>query len=205
MARDKVTFTAVVLVAIVAIVGMIGLMGYGGAPQFTGAATSNGTAQIGIQQLACLTLDDASINFGSGAVAANSNYAEVYSNNSATYNGTWSAVNDPFNLRNCGNNNLTVTTKINDTDFVGGNSTFSKVWYRWSDDESPGESGTCYQAAVTENAWHEYIASNTDYGIGNITYGTSNDELRIDMRLRIPYDAPQGTKTAKVTFTGTAI
>lgn len=207
MAQDKLTFAAIVLVAIVAIVGMIGIMGYGGAPLITGAGTTpSGTAQVNITQLACLTLDDASIDFGAGAVNAESSYAEIESNNSAVYNGTWSNVNDNFDLRNCGNNDLNVTTKISNVDFVGGTSTTSKVWFMWDQTNSPGESGTCATAGATEDTFTEYGASNTSYSLcQNMTYGTSHDELKIDMKLRIPYDAPQGVKSTTVTFTGTAL
>lgn len=170
------------------------------APQITGASTQkSGTAYINITALLCIKLDDNSIDFGGGAVFDNSTCAELYSNSTPVYNGSWNTINDPFELRNCGNTYLNVTIKINNASFMGG--TGGKTWYMGQDDVSPGEAGSCVTWGVTESIWNEFTADDTAFALcNNLSFGNSADELRIDLRLRIPSDAPEEAKNATITF-----
>ncbi|MBD3263197.1 hypothetical protein GF374_02350 [Candidatus Woesearchaeota archaeon] len=205
MAEDKLTFAAIILVAIVAIIGMIGIMGYGELPQITGAGTTpSGTAKINISGLGCLALDDENVSLGTGSVTAEK-IAALAVSNGTTVNGSWSA-DDAFNLRNCGNYDLNVTIETDDKDLgMTGTAVTPTSYFQPYDDAAPGEAGSCVTWVATEDQLTEFSGDATTQGFcENFTYGSGDDELGIDIGIKVPYDEPAGWRSAIITFTGEA-
>ena len=205
MAEDKVTFAAIVIVAIVAIVGILGLTGFGAFPQVTGFSHfGTGTATVNITEMLSILLLDTNISFGSGTVTQGAIWGEIYSNNTAALNGSWSNVNDYFLLENDGNALAQVDVLINDIDFIGGTAATSKAYFMYKNNET----SACLVTAGGNGylAWYEFAASNTNYSsCKSLNYSDGSDALNYYLALRIPSDAPVGLKTATVTFTAVAV
>ena len=103
----------------------------------TGAV--GGTGNLTITQDTTITMADSLIEFGAGTVNAASSYALLQSNNSAAFQGSWSAVDDQMTIVNDGNVGTNITVQSNRKS--GKSSPFSFI--------CTGDIGECGSGIVT--------------------------------------------------------
>ena len=194
MAEDKLTFAAIVLVAIVAIVGMIGLMGFGGF-QLTGAGTT-GTLNISITGTVSITLTDANSTFCAGYVNASYAYATLNTEGTAT---NWSCgqSSDPMIVENNGTTQANVTIQAGSSAATFINGTSPSQSYR-----SVSASSNCSGTQVTSYAALGTGPTNLCSILEYSTSGGLGNDLTVHYQLVIPSNAPFGSRTNTITFTG---
>jgi len=172
-----------------------------------------GTVVISVQATASLKFALNTVDFGIGFVNTTGGnqvcVLDTEGTNSNTRCINFTTVTQGFVLENDGNINLTVDllSNKNASVFIGGNSTLSA--FRWK--VSQNETGSCGNITFASS----YVDVNTTSpgtricntfsgGIGGFNSRDTNDSLRIDLNITIPYDALAGTRNATITATGTA-
>ena len=174
----------------------------------TGAATENATGQtqLQVQTSASIRFADDTVDFGSWQVNASAYTnctieTETPSASSGCIGG--SAPNDYLVIENDGNVNFTsVNLKSNATaaQFIGGNSSIVKFQWKIADNETPGPSCS---ALYQDDDWHDVDTSASGVKIcDDFNFLNDKDSLRVYFRIVIPYDAPQGVKTAQIKVIG---
>ena len=195
MAEDKLTFAAIVLVAIVAIVGMIGLMGTGGF-KVTGAGTT-GTLNVTITGTVSITLTDAASTLCSGYVWSNSSQATLNTEGTAT---NWSCgqSSDPMAVQNNGTTKANVTIKAGSAAAAFINGTNPIQQYKGPETGGNNCSGTGVTSYTNLTTGETNLCSTLEYS----TSGGLGNTLAVNYQLVIPNNAPYGSRTNTITFTG---
>ena len=174
------------------ILGVFLIIGF----SLTGNVTAPGIVNLTVQTYNNVTFTTDSINWGSGAVTGE--YAILITNGSVE-GGNWSSVDSGFILENVGNVNviLNVSFGKNATSFIGG----TNPEYQFKVTNS--EAGSC-SLAVDEGVW--YNASTSSIRIcDSFNYSESSDEIRIDLRLKIPIDSRGGSMSDTITLSQEAV
>ena len=191
---------------------------------FSGATTQSGTADLAISATVAFTINDSTIDFGSGYVALGTSStagAYIYSDAMADYDGaTW----DGGGVANWVN-----TTAMNDTNFLINNTgtvailinisaaglTHAENWYCPTDDDCASNNfgmveavasdigGNC-GGTINESVGYTYILNAT--GNRNVTlcdqWSTgSNSILNVTLNLSIPTNAESSMSTLNLIFT----
>jgi len=178
--------------------------------------TSTGTVQLEILTLTELTNQVPIIDWGSGFVSGATNCTLDSDGTFGLGCQSFTTVNDGFLLENTGNTNLSVnfTSNKNATTFING--TNPEFQYKVSPNSIEGQSGensTLDSVVSCENNWSTsvYLDINNSGSVicGNSTFfplsfQATKDAAVFDVRVVIPEDAPQGPKTATLTFFGTS-
>lgn len=207
--RNK-TFIALVVVAVIALIGLIGTSegGFGRVWYFTGfGTTASGSATINITGAFSIKLIDNSIAFGNGTFVAPALFAILESNGSAVINGTWVSVDDCFILENDGNAlaNITIKAGSSAATWFGGTAGYAAMYYRYLNNET----GACLLDTTfaplmnsTNGTWLTLPVNPAVNGTcQKLNYSDTADQMRIDMKIQVPADAPAGDKENSVTFT----
>jgi len=148
-----------------------------------------------------INFSDDSIDWISGSVDSGKTYAWLYSNGTVA-NGNWTNETTGFNITNIGSVNATLKLAAGDTaaNFIGG----SNPNYTWNMSEI--EVGSCSGVVNLNNAIGGYIyATVNDSSQGtlfcsNFSYNDNYDEVRLDIGVKVPYDA-EGVKADTITAT----
>lgn len=199
MARDKAVFATAVIIIIIAVSCILGLANFQ-APSKVSGYNSNtlGTISINITGTLDITLIDANISFGNGAVSSGSSFAIIESTGRNATNGSWAATNDPFILENTGNVlvNLTIKAASSAADWIGGSSPAMKYNY------TNNETSSCSQeGAFPSSAWATLPADPAVSGCCQaLNYSNENDAIRVDLQLQVPVDAAAGYRYNAITF-----
>jgi hypothetical protein len=188
MKTTKLILTLSVIIALVsAVLLVITLDKYG----ITGRATDTAYANLTISASASITFTDDTCDFGAGAVDEVPDFASIYTGNTSTVNGSWTACNG-LTATNDGNVNLTVDFKsdVLAASFIGGTS----PEFKWiaSGASCVGVAGITSLTDVTltdQNACDNLSMAGT---------------IDLDFGLKIPENAI-GTHGAVITATGTAV
>ena len=173
------------------------------------ATTSTGTALLNITTQASIRFVVNILDFGAGYVNTSGGYTNctMYVNDSVNINKVgcinFNSVTPygSFFLENDGSLyvNLTLNCSANSTNFIGGNYSVAKFQYAVSNNES----GSC-SGVLSNYGWTD--ADKIDVNIcGNLSYISSQNSLRLGVKVVIPYDAYNGSRTATFTATGTGI
>jgi len=170
-----------------------------------GAATTNdtGIATLEINTTASIIFSRDTINWGSGYVNASG-----YTNCTMDTTGGLSAgcvdftqVTEGLVIENDGNMNFTyiyLNSDKNATEFIGGDSSIAE--FQWIISEN--ETGSCSQI-YQNDTWYDVDTTTPGAKIcDNFNFLNNKDSIKVDLRVVVPYDAPQGTKTATLTVTG---
>ena len=219
MAEDISNKTLAALLAVAVIVSLGGtLIVLKSGPVVTGLSTDSaiGTAQVEIQAQAQLDIVNDTIDFGTGFVNPGNTSCLLNSGVNSdsvncSSNGTWSQLIDGINdteflLRNTGNIDLNITMVGGAASWIGGTSPL----YEYASSTATVQPGCFNQTGGSDGAGVSTFRSVATAGIGdqvcaNLTFGSSTNQLEVDLQIEIPADAPPGAKTDTVTFTGTSL
>jgi len=206
--QSKTTFAAMIVIMVIAVIGLVGITNFRVLSDiwyFTGYGTSAlGTATINITGGLSIKLSDMNITFGSGSFNTPTLYAILESNNSDTYNGTWSAVNDPFVLENNGNvvANITIKATQSAADWFGGTASYAAMYYMYNDSK-PG-SCALESGLISNLTWTPLAVSPlANETCQKLNYQDTTDTMRVDLKIQVPADAPVGLKQNSITFSAT--
>jgi len=165
----------------------------------TGYAVSEnvtGVVNVTITSAAALNFTTALLDFGAGAVVGGQTNATLISNGTNT-SWTGPGTTGELVLENIGNVNvsLTLSTDINVTEHIGGESPSFKAKVT----NSSGEEGACTTGNFTDYA---EINQTLQIACANFAYDDAFDSIDIDFEVVIPSDA-SGAKTMGVVAIGT--
>ena len=207
--KEKKVAVFAVIILILSIIALVNVFGFGAGfgEWVSGFASSTiGTATVNVTLSLSLYLEDSNITFGNGAVTGIP-YAIVDSTGASCTNCSgWGSTNDPFVIQNDGNvyANVTITASVSAGAWFGGNAANAAMWYNYTNYESNScllDSGNPYVNA-TNSTWRILpVTSNINYTCQKLNYSEEADEMRIDLKLQVPADAPIGLKTNAITFT----
>src|SRR3989338_162687 len=190
---------------------------------FAAATNANATASLTVQTFSSLTFIDNAIDWGSGGVNTS---GALGPKGNCTLNTLDNGVYDygcrgfthessGLGLENNGNTNLTITlvSNVSAQQFIGGTSPI----YQWN--VTIGEDNSCYNG--TDGLASSVALTNTTNGFEDITdvsenadgkvicvkflYLDQSDTLNISINISIPYDAPTGYRSARITAYGTTV
>lgn len=172
----------------------------------TGFATDSetGTAQFAVAALTQITLNDATVNFGTCTLnianmstfdsnASNGNSLET--TDSSTCGGSFP---DRMELENTGNKyvNLSIKSNVSATNYINSNSAQGNFMFVGTNKDT--------SACITglASAFVNFTAANTNYTLcSNFSPINTADELYISYRIALPPDTKEGTKSALITIT----
>jgi hypothetical protein len=172
----------------------------------TGFATDSeaGTAQFTVAALTQITLNDATVNFGTCTLnptnistfdSNSSNGNSLETTDSSTCSGSFP---DRMELENSGNKyvNLSVKSNVSATNYINANSGQGSFYYVGANKEG----GSCITGLAS--TFTNFSASNTNYSLcSNFSPINTADELYISYRIKLPPDTREGTKSAQITIT----
>lgn len=205
MKSDKVLLTVATIAFVLSLVSAVASLG---GVSFAGHATSSGDAKLTVSQNLEINFTDKSIDWGSGRVDTGDNAAVLYSNGTiinSTGGNAWTSVNNPLVLENLGNTNASINLSAgSDADaFIGGGSASDapSPEYKWKVSENEGDScGTTFAPTSFSS-----VNTTGEIVCDPFKYVDSRDELGIDIKVKVPYDAPVESKSDTITATATAV
>jgi len=206
MAEKKIGPAIAIILLIIAVLFISSTTGGLKLRQVGFASSTIGTATVNVSTDLSIYLVDSNITFGNGAVDSGSQYGILDSTGAAVTNCSWNPTNDPFVIQNDGNVNvnITITASTAAGTWFGGTPASAAMWYNYSNNEAGScllDSGNPYVNA-TNSTWRILpVTSNINYTCQKLNYSEPSDEMRIDLKLQVPQDAPQGLKTNAITFT----
>jgi hypothetical protein len=153
-----------------------------------GSGGGNGTGYVNVSITTTLAIEviQEDVDFGEGAVNAGESNAEIYTNqaNAPTQNrGNWTLPNAyAIEVRNVGNINcsLDIASSKTASSFLGG----TNPEYQWK--VSDKESGSC-SGGLTHGSW--YDVNSSARLCQHLSPINSSDEIFLDIRVVVPYDA----------------
>jgi len=178
---------------------------------------SYGYTNISIAGTSSIAMLDTGIDFGSCTPSA-SGWLNVSSNETSVSVCDYNAVSPPdrIRLKNDGNLyvNVTMQSSVIASTFIGG----SEPGFYYDTNNSPinpgcGNTGMLNKCTELGNCttatWTNITStSDTTYKVcGNLTYGSTSNEVDLYILVQIPYDAPAdaAVSSATLTFTGSTI
>jgi hypothetical protein len=180
------------------IVIILSLLSFG---RFTGKVSDSSVINVSVISVANINFTSDRISFGSGSVNIGESFAIVDSIGNVSY-GNWTPTYGGFMIENIGNTDLFINLKTNKDaqEFLGG----TNPEYKFNVTNIEGNS--CYGSGFSLGEWYE-VNTTADGTLicENFSASNSRDSIRVDVRLKIPYDASIGNKTSTFTATGTAI
>jgi len=176
----------------------------------SGAATSSdtGNATVYINTTASLIFSVATVDWGTGYVntTAGEHNCTMMTDGTANSDGCvgFNTVTQGLVIENNGNKNFsTVQLKSdeNASGFIGGGDAADAPSPEFQWKISQNETGSC--GTIHDTTWTDVNTTNPGTVIcNNFHFEDTNDSIRVDLRIVIPYDAA-GDKIATLTATGT--
>lgn len=205
MSNDKVLLSVAVIAFILSLIGAIASLGMF---SFTGAVSKDADAQLTVSENLEITFNTNTINWGSGRTDTGKDYAVLDSEGTVSNSSGGNAFNTVSNgltLENLGNTNASIDLESgkDDENFIGGGqaSDAPAPEYEWkvSNEETSSCVGTLSPTGYTN------VSSSQTTVCNNFAFRDSQDLLGIDVRVKIPYDAPTTSKSDTITATATAV
>lgn len=173
----------------------------GGESWITGFVSDTGTINLSVITSADINFTTDNINFSSGQVMTGFTRAQLITTGLNNTNGTWRNVTQGFILENIGNVNVTLDLASSKTaaQFIGGTSPI----YQFNITNSEPASCFMNQTQVSfNNTWYDFNTTSPGTRVcTNFSYIDTLDQIRIDVRLVIPYDSLTGNLGDIVTAT----
>jgi hypothetical protein len=221
MEEGKTVTKTLMIVAVIAvalsIVGLFTTLNKIGEIRQTGyAPQTQGNATLEVVGVASINFTNFLINWTTGSVN-NTGACQPFSYTILNTSGGlfcsstpgWIAVNNGLVLENDGsvNINLTLSSDKNAAQFIGGDSPVTPQYQWWLNTvpaDGDGETGSCVAGFLDSSGWVD-VSTTSRNVCQNFTHPTANDEIEIDLQIRIPQNAPVGVKISTITATATAI
>ena len=177
--------------------------------RISGYATSTGQANITVESHALANFTTNYVSWGSGRVSVGQTFAvlNTMETNNVT-NGNWTLNTNGFRIENNGNVNVSIDLLAGKSaaQFIGG----TNPGYQWN--VSNVEAMSCLNSTggnMSSSGFGTWATvNNTNPGTrmcDRLFFSDSNDLIRIDLNLSIPYDSSQGALTDTLTATATSV
>lgn len=170
--------------------------------KFTGYDVETGKANLTVESEANIAFFVNGTDWGSGGVnSSEDDYANL-STEGEVYAGDWDTNNQPLVLHNIGNSNVSLDLKAdNDADgFIEGTTGGGPLYLI---NVSNNETDAC--TGIANFSDYEEITTSDQRACDELQYSSDKNSMNIDIKLKIPSDAPEGTKESIITATGEAI
>jgi len=212
MKSDDLLLGVAVVAIIVSVVGLS--VTYNSVTSFedilTGfASTELGFVNVSLSSNAVINISSAAgdagsdaINWSGGSVDSLANHATLdTSGGGSVTNGTWPSQAGGFLIDNIGNVNVTLSISSDKVAqaFLDG----SSPYFQYNLSDSLSGSCTAYVSGFN-SSWKEFTETPVE-ACTSFIKNTDHDQLRLDIKLVIPADAPAGDKGAQVTLTYDAV
>ncbi len=170
--------------------------------QLTGYAGTSGYINITLASVISINFTQDTIMWGVGSINGGQTNATLETSTPSVTRGNWSTTGiRGFIIENTGNTNVTLSlsTAKNATSLFQGSAT--ERAYMWN--ATSNETGSCNPTALSN-------ATYTDVNITGYTFCNqlgflnSQDELRLDIKLTVPYDGSAGVLSDTITATAAA-
>ncbi len=171
----------------------------------TGFATEEGVVNLTVTTQALIEIYSAggvagqkNISWGSGIVdTSGGNTLAILATNGTVQGGTWDPISEGFLIRNIGNVNVTLGIHASQTAnaFIGG----SSPQFRYNLSNFEANSCTTFAGGV-QNTYVDFQGTSQP-ACTNFRFNEANDELRLDILLRIPSDSLTGARSSTVVLT----
>lgn len=162
---------------------------------------SFGTANLTVESLASINFTANTVNWGSGIVDTGQTNASLMTNGTVA-RGNWTAVTNGLVVRNIGNVNVTLSIKSSKTaaTFLGG----ANPTFQWNFTNTIGNTSACDN--ITDlGLWYDVNTTNPGTGVCcNLSSIHDKNNLRIDIKLEVPYNSLTGDLGAIITATAAA-
>jgi hypothetical protein len=169
--------------------------------EITGYGTS-GYINVSVSRSVSVNFTSGTINWGAGSITASQNNATLETSTPSVARGNWSESGiSGFIIENIGaaNVSLTLSTTKNASTLLGGSDSHRR--YQWN--ISSNEEGSCNPQTLSNSTWVN--VNTTGYTFCNqLGYIDTQDAVRIDILMTIPYDGNTGVLADTVTATVTA-
>lgn len=185
------------------------------------AAAANATASLTVQTFSSITFSDNAIDWGSGGVNLTSGATAC---NLATLDNViypygcrgFTLEQSGLGLENNGNTNLTVTlvSNVSAQQFIGGTSPAFQWNVTIQEDDScfNSTSGLAGASVAITNTTNGFEAVTNASGVSEgkvicyqFRFLDASDTLNISINISIPYDAPTGYRSARITAFANAV
>ena len=194
--RGEISNNILAILLVIAIV--IGLIGFFIPKKIVGKVTDTGALQVTVSELTAINFTDDVINWGTGNVKEGYTYCEMDTEgNMGSGCEGFTNQNNGFTIENIGNVDviLQLATGKNADELIGG----SNPLYQYKVVEA--ESGSC--DGLYPSTYTNVNSTSPGDTICSAFYAEDRmDSVYIHVKVRIPSDAPPGTKSD--TFTATA-
>lgn len=169
----------------------------------SGFATSTGQLNLTVESAAVINFTTNFINWGSGRVTEGQTSAQLTTlETNNVSNGNWTLQTaGGLRIENIGNVNVTLNLSAGKTpaQFIGG----TNPGYQWN--VTNLEAGSCLNASAGSGALNLSVfldTTTTQFAFCRIfQFVNSNDSIRIDINLTIPYNSLTGALTDTITAT----
>ena len=215
-----------ILAVAVALVSFVGFLFAGGLQTdlINFAPNSSGNVTVVITQDLNIVFTTNLINWSSGSVASGFNNATLGSQGEISGNLSFQNVSQGFVLENIGNINASIDLKTgqNETGFIGGDLLIRKYQYRVITclldtsfcgytvpiiNDPDGQSSCIFASGFNQNQYYDV----NDTGprgtrvCDKLSFEDDKDQLRVDMRVVIPSNAPIGPRSDTLIATAIAV
>jgi hypothetical protein len=168
----------------------------------TGYVTATGTVNITILSQAMINFSVNNINWSTGMVTNAPGNATLVTTGANNTGGNWTNITQGFIIENIGNVNVSInlTADQNATQFIGGTNPLYQL------NITNNEPGSCNNASnfnISLGQWYNVTTLST-WGIfacSNLSFGDTNDTIRVDVKLVVPSDSKTGALGSIVTAT----
>ena len=197
----------VLVVAVLAVIASLAAAGFSyyslsAAPGVSGFASSSaGTASLSVQSLTEINFVDSAIAWGTVSFNASATSVTLDSVDGSVLNGHASTPdNTGLVLENDGNDVVSVTLAAGSSaaTFIGGTSPS----YQWKVSASNGGRDGCPSGNRTISSYTNTATSDTAACSG-LGFVDSADQMRVDVKLVVPYDAPRTSDSDTITAKAT--
>ncbi|MBW6442715.1 hypothetical protein K0A97_02955 [Patescibacteria group bacterium] len=159
--------------------------------KFTGFYVQEGNVSLNVLSVAAINFTVSDINWGSGQVNDSADYAilDTCCGGSVT-DGNWSIVSQGFEIRNVGNVNVSLNLTSDDdaTTFIGGGGPLFQL------NVTNIDSGACTANGITLGQYFEVTSPATMAICNPFQFLNATDEIRIDVKIKIPKDSNTGLR-----------
>ncbi|RMD67227.1 hypothetical protein D6817_02140 [Candidatus Pacearchaeota archaeon] len=175
--------------------------------KISGFASNTGEANLTVESSAAVNFTTDFIDWGSGQVDVGQTYAQLTTleTNNVT-NGNWTLQTaGGLRIENIGNVNVSLNLSVGKTaaQFIGG----TNPGYQWN--VTAVEANACLNSTggtggLQLGTFIDTTTSQTEF-CPIFQFVNTADEVRIDLNITVPYNAPPGAKTDTITATVTVV
>lgn len=209
MEFTKALMVIAVVAVVIAAVNVISIVSVG---QTGFASTEIGNATLEIEGKASINFTNNLINWSTGSVDVEGGYenATLISNGTNIGHVGWLTVSTGLVLENDGNTDVTLNLSSDnsatagaDNGFPGDDPDTTDELFQWQLNQI-AEAGSCTGTGLQDTTWTNVAYPDSKEVCDDFNWDNANDEIEIDLLVRIPKGTPVGAKVNVITATAVA-